>query len=149
MLIIIILSIAWALSFVWNLHFEWKSFSPKRIEKIEAYMQLDIPDDVEMTVFRKSTGLGDGEVSGYIHGELYRTLYFETMCNLLGLAVSRKCRRMGLGRKLVQTCEEWAKQNGVHLMRVNSGMGRTGAHDFYRDMGYTDEKEQKRFLKRL
>ena len=91
----------------------------------------------------------DGEVSGYIHGELYRTLYFETMCNLLGLAVSRKCRRMGLGRKLVQTCEEWAKQNGVHLMRVNSGMGRTGAHDFYRDMGYTDEKEQKRFLKRL
>lgn len=90
-----------------------------------------------------------GEVSGYIHAELYRTLYFETMCNILRLAVSKKCRRMGLGRMLVQACEEWAKQNGVHLMRVNSGMGRTGAHEFYRNSGYTDEKEQKRFLKRI
>ncbi len=34
----------------------------------------------------------------------------------------------------------------VHL---NSGMSRTGAHEFYRANGFTDEKDQKRFLKTL
>lgn len=64
LLMIMIYSVVWVLDFVGSLNFEWKKFSNKRIKEVEAYMHLDIPDDVEMTVFRKSTGLGDGD-NGY------------------------------------------------------------------------------------
>ena len=39
----------------------------------------------------------DGEVAGYIHAEDYDVLYFETMKNILGLAVAANHRRKGIG----------------------------------------------------
>ena len=34
-------------------------------------------------------------------------------------------------------------------MRLNSGIDRTGAHAFYRHLGYIDQKKQLRFIKQL
>ena len=91
----------------------------------------------------------DGTVAGFIHVEKYDTLYFETMCNVLGLAVKKDFQKMGIGKALVLAGENWAKENGIKFMRVNSGITRTGAHEFYNRLGYESEKEQLRFIKKL
>ena len=67
----------------------------------------------------------------------------------LGLAVSRDHRRRGVGRALITCAENWAKEQGVNIVRLNSGSTRKEAHEFYRAMGYDDEKMQVRFLKKL
>lgn len=91
----------------------------------------------------------DGTVVGYIHAEIYNTLYFESMINILGLAVSRDHRRHGVGRALITCAENWAKEQGINIVRLNSGSSRKEAHEFYRAMGYDNEKIQVRFLKNL
>ena len=91
----------------------------------------------------------DETVVGYIHVEKYNTLYFETMANILGLAVSSQYRKHGVGKALVTQAEDWANENEITLMRLNSGSTRSGAHEFYRRLGYGSEKDQIRFVKRL
>ncbi|MBQ8950165.1 MAG: GNAT family N-acetyltransferase [Eubacterium sp.] len=91
----------------------------------------------------------DEQIVGFIHVERYNTLYFETMANILGLAVSTKFRKHGIGKALVERAEDWANENDIALMRLNSGISRSGAHEFYRHLGYTSEKNQLRFVKRL
>lgn len=91
----------------------------------------------------------EGVVAGYIHVEKYDVLYYETMANLLGLAVKDEFQKMGIGKALELASEDWAKSHGIKLMRVNSGMSRSGAHEFYRHLGYDSEKQQIRFMKKL
>lgn len=91
----------------------------------------------------------DGTVVGYIHAEIYSTLYYESMINILGIAVSSDFRRQGIGRALLSRAEDWGKKQGINTVRLNSGSSRKEAHNFYRAMGYDDEKMQVRFLKKL
>ena len=91
----------------------------------------------------------EDRIVGFIHVERYNTLYFETMANILGLAVSSKVRKHGIGKALVEKAEEWANENDIALMRLNSGVSRSGSHEFYRHLGYASEKNQLRFVKRL
>ena len=91
----------------------------------------------------------DEITAGFIHVEKYDLLYFETMANILGLAVKSEYRNNGIGRQLILAAEEWAAENGINVMRLNSGISRTDAHEFYRHLGYDSEKEQIRFEKHL
>ncbi|MBQ6550863.1 MAG: GNAT family N-acetyltransferase [Lachnospiraceae bacterium] len=68
---------------------------------------------------------------------------------ILGLAVDRTAQHQGIGRALLSHAEQWAKENGITAMRLNSGAARTGAHAFYRAVGYTETKRQARFFKEL
>ena len=92
--------------------------------------------------------VGDG-VIGYIHVERYDVLYFETMANVLGLSVFKAYHKMGVGKALLFAAEDWARQNNIKMMRLNSGINRTDAHGFYEHLGYVSEKDQKRFVKTL
>ena len=91
----------------------------------------------------------NSEVVGYLHAQIYKTLYFEELINFLGLAVSKEYRNKKVGTRLVNEIENWAKENGIKKVRVNSGFSRKEAHEFYRSLGYNNEKEQIRFLKSL
>lgn len=95
------------------------------------------------------TAVMDGGVVGFIHVGRYDTLYMEPMAGIFGLAVRYAYRHNGVGRKLVFAAEEWAVRHGIKLMRVNSGISRTNAHSFYRNIGYDTEKVQIRFMKKL
>lgn len=88
-------------------------------------------------------------VAGYVHVEVYNLLYSESLINILGLAVSADCRRQGVGKALMERAEDWAKELGISKVRLNSGLSRKEAHEFYRAMGYDNEGEQIRFIKDL
>lgn len=89
------------------------------------------------------------EVIGYIHAEIYETLYFPTMLNILALAVNQKKQRNGVGSKLMLALEEEARKQSILTIRLNSGATRVEAHSFYYSLGYDSEKLQKRLMKSL
>ena len=89
------------------------------------------------------------KVVGFIHVEKYDVIYFETMANILGLAVEKGYQRKGLGKELIWSVEKWALENEIYMMRLNSGITRKNAHKFYRHLGYKSDKEQFRFTKKL
>lgn len=91
----------------------------------------------------------EDKVIGYVHVEKYDLLYFETMVNILGLAVCSESRRQGAGRLLMTAAEEWAKSMGAVGVRLNSGVTRIKAHEFYRVIGYVSKKQQLQFFKDL
>ena len=114
-----------------------ESFVKKRLEKLDSSREI---------VFVAEAG---GKVAGYVHAEIYNLLYFESMVNILGLAVASDCRRQGTGKALMHRVEEWAKERGIKEIRLNSGGTRKEAHEFYRAIGFNDEKVQVRFLKEV
>ena len=86
-------------------------------------------------------------VVGYIHANDYEVIYAPSMKNIMGIAVSSEYRRMGIGKALLEKVEEWAKETGASGIRLVSGGTRTGAHEFYRHMGYDDGRQQLNFKK--
>ena len=49
----------------------------------------------------------------------------------------------------MQQVETWATEKEIKEIRLNSGGARKEAHDFYRAIGFDDEKVQIRFLKAI
>lgn len=91
----------------------------------------------------------EGKLAGYLHLCDYDLLYADPLKNVMGIAVSADCRRMGIGRLLLEAGEKWAKETGAAGVRLNSGETRTGAHAFYRAMGYESHKKQLNFKKEV
>ena len=88
-------------------------------------------------------------VIGYVALEKYETLYFEPGVNISGLVVLKEWRGKGIGSALLKATENYALENSLAFVRANSGIEREEAHVFYRKNKYSDEKEQKRFIKFL
>lgn len=91
----------------------------------------------------------NARVVGFIHVEKYNVLYLDSMVNILGLAVLSNYQMQGLGRKLIDAAIQWAKEMGIYTLRLNSGINRKEAHQFYRRIGFGEEKEQYRFIKNI
>jgi len=88
-------------------------------------------------------------IVGFIHIEKYNTLYHDTMANIMALAVDREYRNQGIGRTLIRSAESWSNNNGISSIRLNSAANRSGAHKFYKALGYGSEKAQIRLIKNL
>lgn len=114
-----------------------EQFVKERLEKLDTTREVVFVAEL------------DGEVAGYVHAEVYSLLYWEPMVNILGLAVSSDFRRKGAGKALMKRVEEWAKERKIKEIRLNSGGTRKEAHEFYRTIGFDDEKVQIRFLKEV
>lgn len=91
----------------------------------------------------------EGGVVGYIHAGNYNLLYHAPVKNILGIAVSGKHKRKGIGKMLLFAIEAWAAQSGAAGVRLVSGSSRASAHRFYLACGYTKNKEQFNFSKPL
>ena len=84
---------------------------------------------------------------GYVHAEVYESLYSNAGFNILALAVSPQAQGQGIGKTLLQGLEHEAKKRGYNFIRLNSADHRLGAHAFYEKVGYTCDKTQKRFIR--
>lgn len=86
------------------------------------------------------------QVVGFIEAETYDAVYSkEIMFNVLGLVVDAQEQGQGIGAQLLSALEENAKARGINVIRLNSGVQRHEAHQFYEHQGYTSNHSQKRF----
>ena len=90
-----------------------------------------------------------GKVVGYVHVIKFNTLYYKSMANIQGMVVAKEHQRKGYGKELMNAAEDWARERNIEMIRLNSGFVRPEAHEFYRAIGYNNEKEQIRFMKEL
>ena len=84
---------------------------------------------------------------GYVHAEVYESLYSKAGFNILALAVLPQAQGQGIGKALLEGLEQEAKRRGYEFIRLNSADHRLGAHAFYEKVGYTCDKVQKRFIR--
>ena len=88
-------------------------------------------------------------VVGFVHAEVYESLYSYAGLNILGLAVLPEFQGKGIGKELMHYLEVNAKMDSVSFVRLNSADYRVEAHKFYESIGYVCDKTQKRFIKKL
>lgn len=86
-------------------------------------------------------------VIGCVHANDYELVYAPPMKNIMGLAVDKAYRRQGIGRRLLQAVESWARETGAAGVRLVSGRERTQAHAFYESCGYLNQKLQRNYKK--
>ena len=84
---------------------------------------------------------------GYVHAEVYESLYSNAGFNILALAVLPQMQGKGIGKALLKGLEQETEKRGYKFIRLNSAEHRIGAHAFYEQVGYTCDKLQKRFIK--
>lgn len=89
----------------------------------------------------------EGKVVGYIQLSEYVCTYGPKMMNVMALVVNEDLHGKGVGKSLLNHAERWTKENGVHGIRLNSGLERTEAHKFYAHQGYERVKNQVNFRK--
>ena len=89
------------------------------------------------------------DVLGFLQAERYNLLYGENGWNIIALAVSGEAQKRGIGKRLLRSLEEYTEQMGYSFVRLNCNIIRNDAHAFYLSQGYTCDKTQKRFLKRI
>lgn len=57
---------------------------------------------------------------GYVHAEVYESLYSKAGFNILALAVLPQAQGQGIGKSLLQGLEQEAKRRGYGFIRLNS-----------------------------
>ena len=62
-----------------------------------------------------------GKILGYVHAQLYETIYSQTLLNVLGLAVAKEAEGHGIGKQLMTKLETEAKKYNLCAIRLNSG----------------------------
>ena len=87
------------------------------------------------------------DLLGYVHAEVYESLYSKPGFNILALAVLPQMQGKGIGKTLLEGLEQEADKRDYNFIRLNSADHRIGAHTFYEKVGYTCDKMQKRFIK--
>ena len=87
------------------------------------------------------------KIIGFVHAQVYESFYSDLGLNILGLAVNPNFQGSGIGRELMNKLEQYAVDNNISFIRLNSAMKREEAHRFYEHIGYTCDKVQKRFIK--
>ncbi len=89
------------------------------------------------------------KVLGWAHVERRLNLESDERAELMGLVVDAQCRRIGVGRKLVEAVESWAASRQIAVMVVRSNVTREASHAFYRQLGYAAVKTQHVYQKSM
>jgi len=92
---------------------------------------------------------GNGRAVAFIHAHLSCAIEVGPRVEILGLVVSAKAKRNGIGRILLAEVEEWSRDLGVDAVVVRSNTARTESHAFYPAVGYKLKKTQAVYEKKL
>jgi GNAT superfamily N-acetyltransferase len=108
---------------------------PTTVEEMEERFKNIIvhPD------YRTILAIMDGEILGL--AGLQKGHFYEKNGNylrVLAFVVKQTARKHGVGRFLLKTSEQWAAEQGLNAVIINSGNrdDRKVAHEFYQKLGY-------------
>ena len=93
--------------------------------------------------------LPGGEISGWIGVFLYRCVETDARAEVSGLVVDEHHRSQGIGLRLLERAEQWARGKQCDTIGLRSNVIRGRAHAFYERQGYQHYKTQKSFRKNL
>lgn len=91
----------------------------------------------------------EGTVIGWIEGAEQELLVAGRVAEICGLVVAQGRRTSGIGRRLVEVLEEWARRRGLDHVSVRSNAARTESHPFYEKVGYARVKTQHVYRKKV
>jgi GNAT superfamily N-acetyltransferase len=92
---------------------------------------------------------GDGRITGWVGVFVQHTVESDACVEVSGLVVDEHCRSRGVGLRLLERAEQWAREKGCGAVRLRSNVIRGRAHAFYVRHGYEHVKTQKAFRKNL
>lgn len=78
----------------------------------------------------------EDEVIGFIHANNHDPIYAPPMKDVVALAVDPEYRNRGIGRRLLQAVENWARETGAKGIRTNAAVSHKSALGFYKENGY-------------
>jgi len=90
-----------------------------------------------------------GTVVGWVHTFVKYSIDAAPRAEIGGLVVDENHRRLGLGKLLMATAEEWARLRDLEGVYLRSNVLRQHAHAFYEAIGFRKIKSQHCFLKLL
>jgi GNAT superfamily N-acetyltransferase len=93
--------------------------------------------------------MSNERVVGWIHAAEQEILEVGSFCEILGLVVAAGQRGQGIGRRLVESVEQWTLERGFEEVSVRSNVARTESHPFYERAGYVRVKTQHAYRKRI
>jgi GNAT superfamily N-acetyltransferase len=91
----------------------------------------------------------DEKVVGWIHGFYSLRVESEFFVEIAGLVVDENYRRKGIGKILIEEVIIWTKSKKCVSIRVRCNVKRIASHQFYHELGFDLNKEQKIFDKRI
>lgn len=116
------------------------------VENVEKQI-AKLTDDKKQHIIIGYEDENTRKIIGFVHAQMYESFYSNLGLNILGLAVNPDFQGRGIGRKLMNELENYAVDNNISFIRLNSAMKREDAHNFYEHIGYICDKVQKRFIK--
>lgn len=118
---------------------------PSTLAQVQERLN-DLLGDPENAVF---VAEAEGKIVGWIQVGKFITVETDASAEIRGLLVDEARRGSGVGRRLVDRAEQWAREHGLRMMSVRSNIIRDGAHAFYQRLGYKIVKTQHAFRKPL
>lgn len=88
-------------------------------------------------------------LAGWVHVARCVSVEGGAGAEILGLVVDAHTRRAGLGRRLVDSAEQWGRARGLACITVRSNAARVESHPFYAALGYARPKTQHVYQKQL
>lgn len=90
-----------------------------------------------------------GEVCGWLVAEQRIALGAGQICEITGLVVGARFRRLGVGQQLIKMAEHWALERQLSQVLVRSNITRVESHVFYPSMGFSFKKTSHVYEKAL
>ena len=94
-------------------------------------------------------GSQDRQVDGWVHVFVCHLMESDPYAEIGGLIVDERRRGSGIGHRLLEQAETWARAKACASIRLRSNIIRKEAHEFYLKRGYTVIKTQHAFAKTL
>lgn len=91
--------------------------------------------------------LPTGEVAAFIDLGITHHLQIDPYVEIGGLVVDASARNRGIGVRLLEQAESWARAHRIATIRVRSNVIRADAHRFYERENYVREKTSAVFRK--
>lgn len=114
-------------------------------QETQSRLARILPDPDQVILVAESAG----QPVGWIQGAIVESVESGRSVEIMGLVVEERRRGAGVGRALLGWLEAWARERGERKVTLRSNVMRTGAHAFYRRLGYEITKTQHAFRKVL